>query len=75
MHLGKKNMKENYTMDGNLLECTDADKDIGVMVHWYRATSSHHSIVQKLQPRPMECWAGSAGLSCIGTARHCQDGH
>ena len=32
MHLGKKNMKENYIMDGNVLECTAADKDIGVMV-------------------------------------------
>ena len=32
MHLGKKNTKHDYTMDGQVLETTRAEKDIGVMV-------------------------------------------
>jgi hypothetical protein len=32
MHLGKKNVKEDYTMDGSVLESTAAEKDIGVMI-------------------------------------------
>ena len=32
MLLGKKNVKKNYTMDGQELETTKAEKDIGVMV-------------------------------------------
>ena len=32
MHLGKNNAKETYTMDGQVLETTSAEKDIGVMV-------------------------------------------
>ena len=32
MHLGKRNVKETYTMDGQVLATTRAEKDIGVMV-------------------------------------------
>ena len=32
MHLGKKNAKKDYTMDGSVLESTAAEKDIGVMI-------------------------------------------
>ena len=35
MHLGKNNVKETYTMDGQVLETTSAEKDIGVMVQDY----------------------------------------
>ena len=32
MHLGKKNVKEDYTMDSSVLESTSAERDIGVMI-------------------------------------------
>ena len=32
MHLGKKNTRKTYMMDGDVLEATAAEKDIGVMV-------------------------------------------
>ena len=41
MHLGKKNVKEEYTMEGNALETTAAEKDIGVMIQENLKPSLH----------------------------------
>ena len=41
MHLGKKNVKEVYTMEGTLLESTSAEKDIGVMIQESLKPSLH----------------------------------
>ena len=41
MHLGKKNVKEKYTMQGSLLESTTAEKDIGVMIQESLKPSLH----------------------------------
>ena len=41
MHLGKKNVKEKYTMEGSLLESTAAEKDIGVMIQESLKPSLH----------------------------------
>ena len=41
MHLGKKNVKEEYTMEGTVLETTAAEKDIGVMIQENLKPSLH----------------------------------
>ena len=32
LHLGKNNQKHSYTMNGNTLDSTDKEKDIGVII-------------------------------------------
>ena len=41
MHLGKKNMKEQYLMQGTVLEATSAETDIGVMIQDNLKPSTH----------------------------------
>ena len=41
MHLGKKNVRQEYTMEGRVLESTAAEKDIGVMIQENLKPSLH----------------------------------
>ena len=41
MHLGKKNVRQEYTMEGMVLESTLAEKDIGVMIQENLKPSLH----------------------------------
>ena len=53
MHLGKKNVKEEYTMEGTVLETTAAEKDIGVMIqdslkpslHWAKTAAKANRVL------------------------------
>ena len=33
MHVGQKNPRDTYTMNGSILSKTSVEKDIGVMIH------------------------------------------
>ena len=58
LHLGKNNQKHSYTMNGNTLDSTDKEKDIGVII-LSATTSNQQPTARKLPERPQESFIKS----------------